>query len=510
VTAARWRVWSIAIAAAAATLQSAADGPYPARWIDAEGVRASGFGRVRFEARDGNALTAHVYRPNRFDAQNGPIWFVMHGASRDVERYIRVAAPAAERYGALAIAIHFPADLYPRQSDYTLGVTTSGEADEKAFAEDRWRPPAGYLYSELEHVFAAVRRTLGGEQSGYYVFGHSAGAQFTHRLLTFLPDAHVLGAVAANAGWYTLPTARTQPLDAMPYGLRGSPLERADLSGLFAAPFAIVLGERDTATAEDDDLVRGTPEALAQGANRLERGRFYHGIARERARAIGAPFAWRLAIAPRARHEAAHVIDSAAFLLFARREEPCIASAQADAGALSITEVLADPPDGPSGDANGDGTRDAADDEFVEIVNGGTTPVCLTGWTLGDAEEPVRHTFPIGRALAPGAALVVFGGGVPTGEFGNADVQTAAYTGSLNLSNAGDVLVLRDANDRLVIQLSWGDCSSKPCAADHWNADLAFGASIALSPEPPARWRPHVEVGTPRFTPGVRPDGSRW
>ncbi len=500
----------LAIVASVATVHVAAESPYPARLLDAEGVLSSGFGHLRFEARDGNELTALVYRPRRYDARNGPIWFVMHGASRDVERYIRVAAPAAERYGALAIAIHFTADLYPRQSDYTLEVTTSGEADVTSFAEGRWRRPDAYLYAEIEHVFAAVRGALDGKQPGYYLFGHSAGAQFTHRLLTFLPDASVLGAVAANAGWYTLPAARGQPLDAMPYGLRGSPLERADLSSLFSRPLAIVLGERDTTTAAVDDLVRGTPEALAQGATRLERGRFYHATAREQARAIDVPFAWRLAVVPRARHDAAHVIDSAAFLLFAAREAPCIASSGAQAGALAITEILADPPDGAGGDANGDGTRDPADDEFVELVNRGTTPICLTGWTLGDAEDPERHTFPLGRALAPGRALVVFGGGVPTGEFGSAGVQTAAFSGSLNLSNAGDVLALRDASDRLVTQLSWGDCASQRCAADHWNGDLGLAASIARSPEASASWRPHVALGESRFSPGVRPDGSAW
>src|SRR5262249_7623431 len=36
---------------------------------------------------------------------------------------------------------------------------------------------------------------------------------------------------------------------------------------------------------------------------------------------------------------------------------------------LIVNEVLADPPAGSDGDANHDGTRDAAQDEFIEIVN---------------------------------------------------------------------------------------------------------------------------------------------
>jgi hypothetical protein len=483
---ARARPVAAAILCAAIACAARAEDPSPARWLDDSGLFAGGFGRVRFEARDGNELTALVYRARGFDADTGPIWFVMHGASREAERYIRAAAPAAERYGALALAIDFAADLYPRQSDYTLGVTTRGTADAKAFAEGRWRPPEDYVYSELEHVFAAARRTLGGQLPGYYLFGHSAGAQFTHRLLTFLPENHVLGAVAANAGWYTLPVSGADKRHAMPYGLRGSPLEREPLRKLFAAPFSILLGERDTATAATDDLVRGTAEALAQGETRLERGRFYFATGREQARAAGAPFRWRLAIAPRARHDAAQVVDSAAFLLFEPDEAPCVSSSADEARALAITEILADPPDGVAGDANGDGVRDPSDDEFVELVNRGTTPVCLAGFALGDAAKPERHVFPLGRALAPGAALVVFGGGVPTGAFGGAEVQTAAFSGSLNLTNAGDVLTLRDAKDAIVTQLSWGDCAGRACAGEH------------------------VELRDSRFSPGFAPEGSSW
>jgi hypothetical protein len=480
------RLLACAALCAAAACSAPAEDRYPSRWLDDSGLLRGGFGRVRFEARDGNELTALVYRARSFDAKRGPIWFVMHGASRETERYLRAAAPAAERHGAIAIAIDFTADRYPRQADYTLGVTKRGDADADALAEGRWRQPDDYLYSELEHVFASARRSLGGTQPGYYVFGHSAGAQFTHRLLTFLPDAHVLGAVASNAGWYTLPMTGAEERYAMPYGLRGSPLERARLSKLFAAPLSILLGERDTATAAEDGLVRGTREALAQGATRLERGRFYYAAGREQAQAAGVPFRWRLAIAPRASHDAAQVIDSAAFLLFEPGETPCVASSAAEARAIEITEILADPPDGAAGDANGDGVRDPSDDEFVELVNHGTTPVCLAGFALGDAAKPERHVFPLGRALAPKAALVVFGGGVPTGAFGGAAVQTAAFSGSLNLTNAGDVLTLRDTHDRIVTQLSWGDCAATACAGRR------------------------VELRESQFSPGVAPGGSSW
>lgn len=431
--------------------------------LSGSGLEHPGFGAIDLRMLDGRVLPVRVYRPRAFDPASGPIWLVLHGASRDVERYVHAAAPVAERYGALVVAPHVSKTAYPRGEDYTLNES---------------------LYAEMDRLYDAVRASLGGRQRGYYLFGHSAGAQFVHRLLTFVPKARVQGAVAANAGWYTLPSRSGH----VPYGLGGTKLRLEDLKPFFAAPFVVLLGERDTTTADTDDLVRGTPEARAQGATRLARGRFYFAAAQKAAREIGAELHWRLEVVPRAAHDAAHMIDSAGFLLFAPGEPPCESTKAAGGRALVITEILADPPAGAAGDANGDGTRDPADDEFVEIVNTGKTPVCLTGWVLGDAEKPERHVFPLGRALAPGKTLVVFGGGVPTGRFDGAEVQWSAS--GLGLSKAGDVITLRDRSDAIASQVSWGDCSGTPCAADHFPGALDIAGSIARAPAPGSAWKP--------------------
>jgi hypothetical protein len=415
-------------------------------WVDRSALLAPRFGKVRFEARDGHLLSAYVYRATGFDPKHGRIWFVMHGAGRNAKRYLEAAAPMAERYDTLAIAIEFSEDAYRRQEDYTLQVGG---------------------FAEVERVFDGVTAAIGGRQRGYYLFGHSAGAQFVHRLVTFLPDARVLGAVAANAGWYTLPVVGDEPAAAMPYGLRGSALERADLRGLFGAPLTVLVGARDTKTPSADRLLRDTPEAMAQGETRFARGQYYYATARTAAAKRDTAFNWRLAVVPRAGHEVTEMVASAMFFLFHPEKTPCEPTPAAGATGLVIDEILADPPDDRAGDANADGVRDPADDEFVRIVNTGKTSVCLTGWSLGDASKSERHVFPVGDALAPGRALLVFGGGVPTGRFGGADVQWAAFDGRLSLSNDGDVLTLRDAADAVVRQVSWGDCAGAPCARDH-------------------------------------------
>jgi len=136
--------------------------------------------------------------------------------------------------------------------------------------------------------------------------------------------------------------------------------------------------------------------------------------------------------------------------------------------------------------------------------------VCLAGWTLGDAHEAERHVFPLGAALAPGRALVVFGGGVPTGGFGGASVQWAAFNGRLHLSNAGDVLTLRDAGGAQAKRLSWGDCAGGPCASEHHGGALGIEGSLVRWPELTGTWRAHAEVAGARFSPGVRADGTAF
>jgi len=120
-----------------------------------------------------------------------------------------------------------------------------------------------------------------------------------------------------------------------------------------------------------------------------------------------------------------------------------------------INEVLFDPPGGDAGDANGDGTRSASQDEFIEFVNDSDQEVNLSGFTLFDATnletmEP-RHTFPDGTIIPPGGVYVLFGGGVPSTDFGNAQVAVST-SGNMNLSNSDDVITILDLDGNVFIE----------------------------------------------------------
>ena len=72
-----------------------------------------------------------------------------------------------------------------------------------------------------------------------------------------------------------------------------------------------------------------------------------------------------------------------------------------------INEFLADPASAAlEGDANGDGTRDSSDDEFVELLNNGDD-IDIGGWMISDSSSSaLRHTFPSPTIVAAGQAVV--------------------------------------------------------------------------------------------------------
>jgi len=136
---------------------------------------------------------------------------------------------------------------------------------------------------------------------------------------------------------------------------------------------------------------------------------------------------------------------------------------------LVINEALADPPDGAAGDANLDGTRSSTQDEFIEIVNAASTDIDLGGYQLttrgSNGADIVRHTFAADTIIAPGTAVVVFGGAqIATFNpdhplFAGALVLTAS-TGGLSLTNSGSLIRLLDPSGTVIEQLAYGGATA--------------------------------------------------
>jgi hypothetical protein len=168
---------------------------------------------------------------------------------------------------------------------------------------------------------------------------------------------------------------------------------------------------------------------------------------------------------------------------------------------LVINEYLADPPEGAAGDANGDGSRSAAQDEFVEIVNRTSDAIDLSGYSLSDADA-VRHVFAAGTVVPPFEAVIVFGGGTAAGRFGNAaenNLVFKASSGGLSLGNGGDTIKLEDDAGRLVQEIKFGAAEGGANQSINRDPD-ADGALFSLHTLVAGRGR--------LFSPGTRAAGQ--
>lgn len=167
-------------------------------------------------------------------------------------------------------------------------------------------------------------------------------------------------------------------------------------------------------------------------------------------------------------------------------------------GVWVINEILADP-DASEGDANGDGTVNTTEDEFVEIVNNSGESQDISGWTLADGYS-VRHTFPSGTVIPDQGAVVVFAGGTPAGSFGGAIVQTSS-SGQLGLNNSGDTVTLNNGTAD-VTAYTYGSEGGD-------NQSLTRDPDIT-GPEPLVKHSEATGSGGALFSPGTQIDGSQF
>jgi endonuclease/exonuclease/phosphatase family metal-dependent hydrolase len=160
-----------------------------------------------------------------------------------------------------------------------------------------------------------------------------------------------------------------------------------------------------------------------------------------------------------------------------------------------LNEIHADP-DASAGDANGDGTVNTSQDEFLEVVNTTGGDVDVSGWTISDAVG-VRHVFPAGTTVLDGCGFVVFAGGNPEGGFGGMVVQTSS-TGQLGFNNGGDTITLADGVGTEVASQTYG-------------GEGGDNQSLTRDPDLSGGFVQHSGAtgsGGALFSPGTRVDGT--
>jgi poly(3-hydroxybutyrate) depolymerase len=256
----------------------------------AEALLPFGSSTFTFSNWAGPAIRVWAFVPEGINPATAPILIVMHGQNRDADRYEAQWRGPAAACGFIAMVPEFSRDQFPTSREYNLGDIT-------ARSGSGLNPRAAWTFAAIEPLFDEAVARLGGQQTGYTLYGHSAGSQFVHRFALTQRDTRAVRFLAANAGWYTLPTLA---LD-YPFGAGGTDLDTTDLERSLGRDMVLLLGDRDTDPNEDS--LNRSAGAMQQGPHRLARGHYFLRFGQEMAQREGWRFGWSVREVPGVAHD---------------------------------------------------------------------------------------------------------------------------------------------------------------------------------------------------------------
>ncbi len=233
-------------------------------------------------------LLLHSARPRRHDPAT-PVLFVHHGVGRNGADYRDYWMRLVDEAGILAISIEFPEESFPEYLWYHFGN----------LHDDRGtpNPREQWTYGIDERLFAALQDQGLTNRRRYGLFGHSAGGQFVHRMLSFGFRDRVAVAVSANAGTYAMPDLATP----WPFGLGETNLDAEALRELLEFPITVMTGTLDTKTTRK--FFPNGPRSMRQGGTRHERAHNYVRAGQAAATALQTCCAWTVINVPDVGHD---------------------------------------------------------------------------------------------------------------------------------------------------------------------------------------------------------------
>jgi hypothetical protein len=299
--------------------------------IQNESARIVADQRVMVRSDDGQTGLLPCHASRRLDSP-GPgikrLLVVVHGALRDSDRYFAHAAAAARDVSSstLIVAPQFLADV---------DVRTAPPKDTLYWDVESWKGGEPALGPARISSFTAMDclleqlttpdRPSAGEKPAVVIIGNSAGGQYVNRYAAVgrAPDALAKRGISvrfiiANPSTY-LYFDRERPvtvpggigINRWRYGFEAKPpyvngTARQSLERYLARDVTIVLGSQDRDDAAM--LLETSAAAMAQGANRHDRGIKYHDYIQRQARAAGLPTRHKVVELPGIGHAADDVL----------------------------------------------------------------------------------------------------------------------------------------------------------------------------------------------------------
>lgn len=242
-------------------------------------------------------LELYYYRPPTWSPED-PVFIAFPGYTRTADKFRTRLEPLSVKYNMAIACPKFSPEKYPGARWYQEGNISDAEGE-----EGHIQPRREWTFSAIDRVISEVRRRTKCKGK-VYLFGHSAGGQFMHRYSLFGDNPRVDGIICANSGWFTMPDEKI----AYPYGMKNLPVSGGDLARAFSRPVYMLMGGNDISRKKP---FRDTPEADAQGMNRMERCNNYFKACEAKAKELKVPFRWQKSIVEGAAHEGVKMAEGA-------------------------------------------------------------------------------------------------------------------------------------------------------------------------------------------------------
>lgn len=147
----------------------------------------------------GNPVTrVYLIAPATMNADS-KMMVLMHASMRE-NHYCNYWQKWAARYNTLLICPEFTQKNWPDSLAYQRGYVFEDEENTILRPESKWS------YTVLDQVQKYARNGFALKDEYYDIWGHSGGSQFIQRFMFFKPAAKIRLAMAANSGWYMMPS----------------------------------------------------------------------------------------------------------------------------------------------------------------------------------------------------------------------------------------------------------------------------------------------------------------
>lgn len=220
-------------------------------------VSSSEIKQVTFAYWDKPDVEVFYITPEEIN-EDTKVIFVIHGNSRNAEDYLGAWIPYVLNKNVIVAAPQFTKTdfryFFLLEMSESSGKINHNKND--------------YINNSISLFFNYMKSKFSLSTETYSMFGHSAGAQFTHRFMLLSKDKRISNAVIANAGWYTFITN-----DEFPYGIKNSPINISNeqIKWFMSSKVNLLIGSEDIGSKS----VNSSKGAKLQGITRVDRANSY-------------------------------------------------------------------------------------------------------------------------------------------------------------------------------------------------------------------------------------------